>query len=154
MNKTYCEYCHCVTFDDERGNCLACGAPRTQEQPYGVLRAPRPLSEDEVDNIRRMWTKRYYSTEYAPILFASTNADYQTAGTGKRMNEFVGYQLYPPSEDKSHYGMYAFGKFPDGRQFYVDAYLTEEMYRDEAKIMNYEAYARQLVECMTPEMIT
>jgi ribosomal protein L37E len=27
-NKTHCRYCGGVTFDDMRGNCGACGAPR------------------------------------------------------------------------------------------------------------------------------
>ena len=28
-NKTNCNYCGSVTVDDERGNCGACGAPRS-----------------------------------------------------------------------------------------------------------------------------
>ncbi len=28
---TYCLYCHGITFNDMRGNCIACGGPREQE---------------------------------------------------------------------------------------------------------------------------
>jgi ribosomal protein L37E len=31
MNKVQCDYCNGVTYDDERGNCIACGAPRSAE---------------------------------------------------------------------------------------------------------------------------
>ena len=30
--KTFCKYCHGVTFDDNYGNCIACGAPRIQPE--------------------------------------------------------------------------------------------------------------------------
>ena len=39
-NKYYCEYCHQMSFDDSRGGCKACGAPRqrvriSKESTYG-----------------------------------------------------------------------------------------------------------------------
>lgn len=28
MSRQTCDYCHGVTFDDQRGHCVSCGAPR------------------------------------------------------------------------------------------------------------------------------
>lgn len=32
--RTHCIYCHGWTFADDRGNCLACGAPKTFDHVY------------------------------------------------------------------------------------------------------------------------
>jgi len=33
IQKHPCPYCHGITYDDSRGHCCGCGAPREQEKP-------------------------------------------------------------------------------------------------------------------------
>ena len=36
MGKEYCEFCDGRTYDDKRGNCMACGAPRKHSNIVGA----------------------------------------------------------------------------------------------------------------------
>ena len=42
MPKTKCAYCRGYTFDDNRGHCVACGAPRDEVMEKPVLMPPWP----------------------------------------------------------------------------------------------------------------
>lgn len=40
MNKKNCEYCKGITYDDTRGHCIACGAPRKNDN--AEIRSVKP----------------------------------------------------------------------------------------------------------------
>lgn len=45
--KAHCEYCHCITYDDDRGNCSACGAPRADvdTEAWEFVKISEPVAE-------------------------------------------------------------------------------------------------------------
>lgn len=63
-NLPYCEYCRSILFQDKRGNCEACGAPRDEgpllrpvpaSPRIAILKAPGRLSDVAIARIYQQW---------------------------------------------------------------------------------------------------
>ena len=61
--RIHCEYCKGMTYDDSKGNCSACGAPRTEENYLSGM-----------SHLHRHVPIRGISVEYNPKVCGSTDS--------------------------------------------------------------------------------
>lgn len=69
--KCLCDYCHGITYDDDRGNCIACGAPRSIVNVGAMPQVPEYLRAFQATSLIRVMDLSYASSE-APIEWRNT----------------------------------------------------------------------------------